>query len=85
MGKQMHLRKAIWQQLDPAAYEGLSPTNRAVLAVILISSLVAIIQTEPTVEAMSPLGFVYSERVVGVIFLLEYLLRLWAEGRGSSI
>jgi voltage-gated potassium channel len=58
----------------------LSPANRGILCAILVSSLVAILQTEPTIEALWPLGFALSERLIGVVFLIEYVLRLWAEG-----
>src|SRR6266481_9540359 len=91
MGDVMRLRYAMWEQLDPAAYrhEGLSFTNRAVLWTSFICSILALLQTEPTIEAVAPRGFMILERVVGVIFLVEYIVRLWAEGedpryRGTS-
>jgi len=77
----MPMRKEVWRQLDPAAHkEGLSLANRGILCAILVSSLVAILQTEPTIEALSPLGFSLFERLIGLVFLVEYVLRLWAEG-----
>jgi hypothetical protein len=38
------LRQAIWRQVDPEAYErqGLSPTNRAVIWIVALSSILAI-------------------------------------------
>jgi voltage-gated potassium channel len=78
----MHVRTKVWQQVDPAAYdeEGLSPANRGVLCLILVSSLVAILQTEPTIEVLAPGAFALSERLFGAVFLVEYVVRLWAEG-----
>jgi voltage-gated potassium channel len=76
------LRRAIWRQVDPEAYEsdGLSPTNRAVVLIVAISSILAILETEPTVEDMAPGAFSRLEWIFSVLFLMEYLVRLWAEG-----
>ena len=45
-------QQAVWRQLDPEAYnrDGLSPTNRAVVGIVATSSMLAILETEPTVE-----------------------------------
>jgi len=76
------LRHAIWRQVDPEAYErqGLSPTNRAVVWIVAASSILAILETEPTVENMAPRVFAWVEWIFAILFLLEYLVRLWAEG-----
>jgi hypothetical protein len=76
------LRQAIWRQVDPEAYErqGLSPTNRAVVWIVALSSTLAILETEPTVEEMAPGLFARVEWVFAFLFLAEYLVRLWAEG-----
>jgi voltage-gated potassium channel len=75
-------RHAVWRQVDPEAYEhdGLSPTNRAVVCIVALSSILAILETEPTVEDMAPRLFARLEWVFAVLFLVEYLVRLWAEG-----
>jgi voltage-gated potassium channel len=76
------LRKAIWRQVDPEAYErnGLSPTNRAIVCIVAVSSILAILETEPTIEDLAPLAFARLEWLFAVLFLAEYLIRLWAEG-----
>jgi voltage-gated potassium channel len=76
------LRQAIWRQVDPEAYErqGLSPTNRAVIWIVALSSILAILETEPTVEEMAPGLFARLEWGFAFLFLVEYLVRLWAEG-----
>ena len=75
------LRHAVWRQVDPEAYErhGLSPTNRAVVWIVAVSSILAILETEPTVEDMAPGAFAGLEWIFAILFLTEYLVRLWAE------
>jgi voltage-gated potassium channel len=76
------LRQAAWRQVDPEAYQhdGLSPANRAVVCIVAVSSILAILETEPTVEDMAPRAFVSLEWIFAILFLVEYLVRLWAEG-----
>ncbi|MBV8737257.1 MAG: ion transporter [Alphaproteobacteria bacterium] len=76
------LRQAVWRQVDPRAYErdGLSPTNRAVVWIVTISSILAILETEPTIESVAPRTFACLEWLLALLFLGEYVVRLWAEG-----
>jgi voltage-gated potassium channel len=78
----MRLRQTLWRQLDPEAYQrdGLSPTNIAVVWVVVISSFLAIVETEPVVEDIAPWFFSYIEEIFAALFMIEYLARLWAEG-----
>ena len=80
------LRKALWRQVDPEAYErdGLSPTNRVVVWIVALSSILAILETEPTVEDIAPRAFDRLESIFAVLFLAEYLVRLWAEGENPK-
>jgi voltage-gated potassium channel len=80
------LRKATWRQVDPAAYErnGLSPTNRAVVCLVAVSSILAILETEPTVEDLAPRAIARLEWLFALLFLAEYLIRLWAEGENPK-
>lgn len=82
----MRLRRTLWHQLDPEAYErdGLSPTNMAVVWVVVLSSLLAIVETEPVVENIAPGAFAHIEQIFSVLFLVEYLIRLWAEGENPK-
>jgi voltage-gated potassium channel len=78
----MRLRQILWHQLDPKAYQGngLSPANKAVVWVVAISSLIAVVETEPSIEGLAPWAFAHVEQIFSVTFLIEYLARLWAEG-----
>jgi voltage-gated potassium channel len=72
--------------MDPEAYErdGLSTTNRAVVAVVAISSILAILETEPTVENLAPSLFGRVEWLLAAIFSVEYVARLWAQGENPK-
>ena len=82
MAETARLRHAVWRQVDPEAYErqGLSPTNQAVVWIVALSSILAILETEPAVENMAPRVFSQLEWIFALVFFLEYLVRLWAEG-----
>ena len=86
MAEAGRLRRAIWRQVDPEAHErdGLSPTNQAVVWIVAVSSIMAILETEPTVENMAPRAFARLESIFAVLFLAEYLVRLWAEGENPK-
>ena len=82
----MGLGRAFWRQLDPEAYEreGLSPTNKVVVLTVMLSSIAAVVETEPVIESLAPQGFVDLELRFAVLFLAEYLIRLWAEGENPK-
>src|SRR6266446_373722 len=82
----MRLRQTLWHQLDPEAYQrdGLSPTNIAVVWVVVLSSLLAIMETEPVIDDIAPSFFAYIEQIFTVLFSVEYLIRLWAEGENPK-
>lgn len=73
------LRARLYGQLEPAAWrdQGLSPLNRLLVLVIVAASLLAILETEPTLLARDAQVFTHLERALGVIFAAEYLARLW--------
>jgi len=78
----LQLRKRLFQQFDPEAYEGsgLSPLNQIVLSVVLISIIVAIVETEPSIQSIAPRIFKLLTAVFAICFTIEYVLRLWAMG-----
>jgi voltage-gated potassium channel len=82
LARATRLRQTVWRQVDPEAYEhdGLSLTNRAVVWLVAFSSVLAILETEPTIETRAPWAFARVEWVIAILFLVEYLIRLWAEG-----
>lgn len=75
-------RVALYRQLAPETrlQLGLSVTNRIICVLILLASLTAILETEPTLRALSPHLFSILETVFVVLFVGEYLLRLYAIG-----
>lgn len=75
------LRQQIYRALDPAARvtPGVSPANAVVLILVVLSIVVAVLETEPTLG--EPLGrwFDAANLLIGVVFLIEFGLRLWSE------
>ena len=73
------LRHRVYRQLEPvsrAAY-GLSPANRVIVALIVLSVIAAVIDSEPLLAAGYERALHGFELACGVVFLVEYLLRLW--------
>ncbi|QOR40750.1 ion transporter [Billgrantia diversa] len=76
------LRETLHRQLTPGAWPGfgLSPLNRAVCALILLASLMAVLETEPTLRQAAS-GLFFSLEVFFVTtFLAEYACRMYAAG-----
>jgi voltage-gated potassium channel len=78
----MTAQERVHRQLAARAWPGpgMSPTNRFICALIVISSAFAIVETEATIVELAPRFFVVAEIVFGVLFLCEYLTRLYAVG-----
>jgi voltage-gated potassium channel len=78
----------VHRQLDPAAWTaaGLSPANALIVAVILISTVFAVVETEPVIYGRFGRWFERAEIAFGLLFLFEYAARLWsvAEDRGDQ-
>lgn len=74
------VRYQTYQQLEPEAWQGsgLSLVNKIICALILVAAMVAIVETEPSVFTGRESLFLVFELVVGSLFLVEYLVRLWA-------
>ncbi len=82
------LRGRVWRQLELSAWRrpGLSPSNRALALMVLISVAAAALLTEPTLEAWRrPLHFVLA--TCAVVFTAEFAARWWSAfadpGRGE--
>ncbi|QDP19853.1 ion transporter [Sphingomonas xanthus] len=72
------IKGVVFRQVDPTAREsGLSATNRLVIFMILAAVAAAVIETEPTVSAGRETLFQALELSFGILFSVEYLLRLW--------
>lgn len=76
------LRSKIFTHLDPEKWlaPGLSPLNKAILAVVALSILAAVLESEPILRNTFSLGFKALNILFAVLFLAEYLVRLWAMG-----
>lgn len=82
-------RARLYRELDPRARgKGLSPVNKALVWLILLSALAGILQTEPELEGRFGSIFTGAELVFGAIFAAEFLARLWTiaeePGGGST-
>ena len=72
------LRARLYRQLDPRARpRGLSPVNKVLVWLIIFSALAGVLETEPDLESRFGAAFVAVELLFGIIFLAEYLGRLW--------
>lgn len=72
------LKTAVFNQVDPSARPGnISLTNKVVIGLILAAVFSAIVETEPTIAAGNEELFRQLEIVFGLLFLVEYLARLW--------
>ena len=76
----MTLRRRIWRQLDPDAWtgEGISPVNRAILALVFVSILLSVLHTEPLLAAYWP-RFNLTNGVLAALFSVELAARLWCK------
>ena len=73
------LRLKAYRQLEPGAWprKGLSPVNTFLVVLILIAVVHAVIETEPVIVAGRELLLDGFELVIGIIFLIEYVARVW--------
>lgn len=84
------LRRALYAQLDPPTWpnRGLSPLNALICIAILVATGMAIIETEPLVRIGNEWFFGWAELFFGLLFLAEYVARLWAiaeEANGQPV
>lgn len=84
------IRREVYRQLfaPTRGEQGLTFTNRVVVAVILVSVAVAILSTEPGIARDHERQLLFAEIAFGVLFLIEYAARLWSiaerPGPGSA-
>lgn len=72
-------RQRLYRALEPKARhgDGISRTNRLVGVIILVSVLFAVLESEPMVRTGREGLFRAFDVGFGVLFLIEYLARLW--------
>jgi voltage-gated potassium channel len=73
------LRLKAYRQLEPTAWprKGLSPVNLFLVCLIIIAVGEAVLDTEPTISRGREALLNNLEFGLGVIFLVEYLARVW--------
>ncbi len=72
-------RRRVFCALDPESHrgKGLSRANLVISAAIIVSVLVAMMETEPLIAEGRHLIFLAIEAGFTLFFLVEYLIRLW--------
>ncbi|MEO8927081.1 MAG: ion transporter [Caulobacteraceae bacterium] len=72
-------RRRLYVQLDPAAWprRGLSPINLVVFVTIIVTSILAIIETEPLISNGRDNLFNAVELMIGAFYTVEYVARAW--------
>ena len=73
------LRSQVYRQLESSAWpgRGLSPTNLFLAVLIIVTVGAAIAETEPMIVRGREYIFDRMEVIVGAIFAVEYVARLW--------
>jgi voltage-gated potassium channel len=76
---QTGLRRRLFQALEPSEHHapGLSRLNRFIVVVIVLSVAFAIIESEHDFYDQSPALFHWVEFGFSIVFLIEYIARLW--------
>jgi len=75
----MSWRQWAYRNLHTAAWRktGISPVNRIIALLIIVAVALAILETEPTIVAGNEALFRQLEIVFAVVFLVEYIARVW--------
>lgn len=72
------LKQAVFRQVDPSARaKGLSGVNVTIIFLILAAVASSVVETEPTISGGREQYFRWAEVGFGIVFLAEYLARLW--------
>ncbi len=79
-------RRNLFQQIEPTAWpnRGLSPLNWLLVAVILLATVSAILETEPLLAQYHASGFRVAELLFGAVFVVEYVSRFWTIAESPS-
>ncbi len=76
------IRRWLYVQLDAAGWPrpGMSPVNRVIAGAITLAVLMAVLETERGLRAPHAKLFATADLVFGLLFSVEYSLRLWVAG-----
>lgn len=82
----MSIRKRLYIQLSPEAWPrpGLSPVNYVVAVAIILAVTAAVLETEKTLRTDYARVFTSVDAALGLLFVTEYLLRLWIIGENPK-
>ncbi len=74
------LRRRVAEAIDPDMrhHVGLSLVNSVLVVLILASTIMVVLETEPEIFDRYREVFFWGERLVGAIFITEYIVRAWA-------
>lgn len=74
------LKQKVYQQLDPEAWgnRGISPVNKIILTVVILSIIVAVLQSENTLATPFAKLFKTATWCFALFFTAEYAIRIWA-------
>lgn len=74
-----HLRAIVFRYVNPHGWNraGISPVNRLLMVVVLVAVSSQILETEQAFYQKHIVAFDWLETVVGAIFTVDYLVRLW--------
>ena len=80
------IRRWFYMQLVPSRWrkEGLSPLNRLSVFLIVLSVILQIIQTEKPLWEAHKETFILTDWILVLFFVIEFLLRVWANGLDSK-
>jgi len=70
-------RARLHRALEPASRQGLSVLNRVIVAAIVASVALAVLDTEPTLARRFAEPFWAADLALTILFVLEYAARLW--------
>ncbi|MEI2384729.1 ion transporter, partial [Breoghania sp. JC706] len=75
-------RHFLYRNLNPEAWphKGLSPLNKAISILVIISVTSSILETESTIISKYGVIFKYFDLIVGSVFAIEYILRVFSSG-----
>lgn len=78
-------RARLFRQLHPLAWskKGLSPANRLILTIVLLSIVSAVLESETEIRNAVPELFATLNVVFAVAFAVEYGIRMWVMGEDT--
>ena len=71
-------RARVFAELDPRVSHRMSASNAAIILLIVAGVAVSVAETEPMIYAGREHAFAVVNFGFGILFLIEYLLRLWS-------